>query len=230
MLVFAQEVQRLTSRSKRPPQAGRRSASTLPLNQDINGQAMPKATEAHVYQIKVTLEGIKPPIWRRLLVSSTISLKDFHEILQTAIGWTDSHLHQFEARGEVYGVPDLDLGVTTKNEARVRLADVLIREKDAMRYEYDFGDGWTHKIVLERAFPHSGDVVVPSCVAGKRACPPEDCGGIWGYEEFLRAVRDPAHPEHEEMLEWIGGSFDPEHFDAVEISRWLAPRKRGPRA
>jgi hypothetical protein len=186
---------------------------------------MPPVT-VRVYQIKVTLEGIKPPVWRRLLVSSAISLENLHNVLQVAIGWTDSHLHLFEAQGISYGVPDPELDAATKNEARVTLGAILSREKDAMRYEYDFGDGWSHKIVLEKMLASAEKVPVPSCTGGARACPPEDCGGIWGYEEFLKAIRDPKHPEHHEMLEWIGGSFDPDHFDAEEINRILLPRKR----
>ena len=188
---------------------------------------MPRPTVVHVYQIKVTLEGIKPPIWRRLLVSSTISLKELHDILQAAMGWTDSHLHAFESRGEFYGTPDDEFVLSMNDEERVRLAKVLIGEKDTLRYEYDFGDGWRHKIVLEKILPLSESVAVPSCIAGKRACPPEDCGGIWGYLEILDAMGDPAHPEHKNTLDLFGDSLDPEHFDVAEINEFLAPHKRG---
>ena len=189
---------------------------------------MAKKPASHVYQIKVTLEGVRPAVWRRLLVSSSISLEALHDILQLAIGWTDSHLHQFEARGQFYGVPDPDLefDAPIKDEARVRLEDILKKEKDAMRYEYDFGDGWTHQIVLEKILASAEGLVVPSCVGGARACPLEDCGGVWGYAEFLKAIRKPSHPEHDDMLEWAGESFDPAHFDAGEVNRILAPRKR----
>jgi Plasmid pRiA4b ORF-3-like protein len=187
------------------------------------------AAEARVYQIKVTLTGVSPPIWRRLLVSSSTSLKQLHDILQTAIGWTDSHLHQFIARGQRYGRPDPELDVDVINEARVSLGQILRREKEWMSYEYDFGDGWTHKIVLEKVLTSSGGQAIPSCTAGSRSCPPEDCGGTWGYEEFLKAIGDPTHPEHDEMVEWIGGDFDPEHFDIAEVNALLAPRtRRGP--
>jgi pRiA4b ORF-3-like protein len=187
---------------------------------------MAKASEARVYQIKITLDGTKPPIWRRLLVPGSVTLAKLHDILQIAMGWTDSHLHQFEARGEFYGKPDPEFGAPMKAESRVRLDEVLVRVKDAMIYEYDFGDGWTHKIVLEKILEPAEGIVAPSCIAGARACPPEDCGGIWGYEELLGALGDPSHPEHDEMLEWMGGPFEPEHFDADEINKWLAPRRR----
>ena len=111
---------------------------------------MAKVAQSPVYQLKVSLNGAKPPIWRRLLVPSAVSLAQLHRILQLAMGWTDSHLHQFEVHGQFYGVPDPEFGKGTKNEARVRLADVLMHEKDSMIYEYDFGDGWEHKIVLEK--------------------------------------------------------------------------------
>lgn len=188
---------------------------------------MAKKAASHVYQIKVTLEGVRPAVWRRLLVPSSISLETFHDVLQIAIGWTDSHLHQFEARGQFYGVldPELEFDAPTKDEARVRLDDILKKEKDSMRYEYDFGDSWNHKIVLEKVLAPAGGVVVPSCIGGARACPPEDCGGIWGYAEFLKVIRNPSHAEHDEMLEWAGGSFDAEHFDAREVNKLLAPRK-----
>ena len=185
---------------------------------------MPRATGAHLYQVKVTLERIKPPIWRRLLVSSTTSLWEFHDILQTAMGWTDSHLHMFESRGEFYGAPDDELVDSMNNEEHVRLDKVLIGEKDTLRYEYDFGDGWKHKIVLEKILPYAESVVVPSCTGGKRACPPEDCGGVWGYLEILDAIRDPAHPEHKDTLDLVGDSFDPEHFDVAEVNEVLASR------
>lgn len=187
---------------------------------------MAKKATSHVYQIKVTLEGVRPSVWRRLLVSSSISLQTFHDILQITIGWTDSHLHQFEARGQFYGVPDPEFGAPTKDEARVRLDHILKKEKDSLGYEYDFGDGWIHQIVLEKVLAPAKGVVVPICVGGARACPLEDCGGIWGYAEFLKAIRNPAHAEHDEMLEWAGGLFDAEHFDAGEVNQLLAPRKR----
>ena len=185
-------------------------------------------TVAHpIYRLKVTLAGVQPPVWRRLRVPSHINLKRLHQILQVAFRWTDSHLHQFEVAGQTYGTPHSEYPNTTRNEARVRLNEVLLEEKDFMVYEYDFGDGWEHKVVLEKIIPSAPDLSSPNCIAGARACPPEDCGGVGGYEEFLGAIGDPLHPEHEAMLEWIGGEFDPEYFDPDEVNDELAARIRG---
>jgi hypothetical protein len=175
-----------------------------------------------IYQVKVTLSGVKPPVWRRLLVPSTVSLKKLHQILQIALGWTDSHLHEFEASGQTYGIPHSEYPNTTKNEARVVLNQVLVKARDSLTYEYDFGDGWEHKVVLEKILPSAPGARLPSCIGGARACPPEDCGGIGGYEEFLEAISDPFHAEHDEMLEWIGGDFDPNWFEQEEVNDELA--------
>jgi len=185
-------------------------------------------TVAHpIYQLEVTLAGVRPPVWRRLRVPSSINLKELHQILQVAFGWTDSHLHEFEVAGQTYGTPHTEYANTTRNEARVRLNEVLLKEKDSIVYEYDFGDGWEHRVVLERIIPFAPDLSAPSCIAGARACPPDDCGGVGGYEEFLEAIGDSLHPEHEAMLEWIGGEFDPVYFDLEDVNRQLAPWRRG---
>ena len=189
------------------------------------------ASDAMLYQIKVSLNGVRPPIWRRLLVPGSVSLKDLHDVLQAAIGWTDSHLHQFVARGTLYGRPDPEFGRGCVNEKGVRLDGVLRAEKDAMTYEYDFGDGWQHKVVLEKILGSAEDDVAPSCTAGARACPPEDCGGVWGYANLLKIISDSSHPEHDEMLEWLGDQFEPERFDVSEINSMLGKMKlRGPAA
>ena len=187
------------------------------------------ASDAMIYQIKVSLNGVRPPIWRRLLVPGSISLKELHDVLQVAVGWTDSHLHQFAARGTLYGQPDPGFGRGCVNEKGVRLDVVLQVEKDAMIYEYDFGDGWQHKVVLEKILGSAVDGVAPSCAAGARACPPEDCGGGRGYANLLKIISDSSHPEHDEMLEWLGDRFEPERFDIAEANRKLARMKlRGP--
>ncbi|MGH8568179.1 MAG: plasmid pRiA4b ORF-3 family protein [Gammaproteobacteria bacterium] len=181
-----------------------------------------------VYQLKVALDGITPSIWRRLLVPASISLKKLHDVLQRAMGWENAHLHQFEARGEIFGDPDPEFGADNIDEARVRLDKVLIGVKDTMHYEYDFGDGWRHKIVLEKIDQAGEGTEVPVCTGGARACPPEDCGGIPGYKRLLRVLGDPSHPEHDEMLEWVGGAFDPERFDVAKVNTLLAGRRRRP--
>ena len=177
-----------------------------------------------IYQIKVTLNGVKPPIWRRILVPNNLDLGSFHVVLQIVLGWTNSHLHQFECDGKVYGMQDdeLDFGFETHDEDQVKLSQLLKKEKQTLIYEYDFGDGWTHKILLEKILPFTKETELPVCIKGKRACPPEDCGGIWGYHELLEVIEDTNHPEHEEMLEWLGEGFDPEAFDIQEINELLA--------
>ena len=178
-----------------------------------------------IYQLKITLKDSKPPIWRRILVPSNVNLGEFHLILQIVLGWTDSHLHQFISGRTMYGTPvdefGGDLEMEGEDETQYKLSQLLKREKDSLNYEYDFGDGWEHKIVLEKILPYDGSVKVPTCIKGKRACPPEDCGGIWGYDNLLEVIKDPSHPEHEEMLEWIGGEFDPEFFDIEETNSTL---------
>ena len=178
--------------------------------------------ETKAYQLKVTLRHTKPPIWRRLEVRGDTTLGHLHDVLQVAMGWTDSHLHQFVVDGAIYGTPDPDWDVDVKNEARVRLDEVLRKPKDALVYEYDFGDGWEHTVVLEKVLPREpGRHRYPVVTAGRRACPPEDCGGVHGFYRMLEILGDPAHPEHEEMLEWTGDEYDPTHFDRDETNRVL---------
>jgi hypothetical protein len=167
------------------------------------------------YQLKISLKGAKPPIWRRVLVPSDIRLDLLHLVIQGTMGWFDCHLHQFDAKGVYFGVPTDDFGggFDIEDETMVKLHDLLHREKQSMNYEYDFGDGWVHKITLEQVLPYDKAQTLPVCIKGKRACPPEDCGGVWGYEALLKVLADPADPEHESMLEWVGGPFDAEEFD-----------------
>lgn len=176
-----------------------------------------------VYQLKVSLDEVMPPIWRRLLVVEDTSLVTLHEIIQRAMGWHNYHLHMFQIAGETYGDPaDDEFGeFETKNETRYRLNQFGFREKAKFSYEYDFGDGWEHTILVEKILPADPAVQYPLCVTGKRACPPEDVGGVWGYEEFLETIADPNAGEHDEMLEWIGGEFDPEEFDLDGINQSL---------
>jgi hypothetical protein len=173
-----------------------------------------------VYQLKVTLQESRPPIWRRIQVPADIPLSTLHKVLQVVMGWQDYHLHQFIVNGEAYGVPDPDDWLEIKDERRVRLNTLLREPKARLDYQYDFGDDWEHRVVLEKVLPGQ-ELEHPLCITGKRACPPEDCGGVWGYENFLEAMRDPKHPEHEELLDWIGGEFDPEAFDLGEVNQRL---------
>jgi hypothetical protein len=185
------------------------------------------ANPTKIYQIKVTLRDSQPPIWRRILVRSTTTLTKLHRILQRVMGWEDAHLHRFTIQGERYGVPDEeDAGPRkTRDERKYKLSDVMAGEHSQCTYLYDFGDNWEHILEIEETLPAEEGVRYPLCFAGDRACPPEDVGGIPGYENFLEAIANPNHPEHEEFLEWIGGKFDPEAFDRNEINQKLQKLK-----
>ena len=175
------------------------------------------------YQLKISLLEIQSEIWRRLLVPGGLSLDRLHEIFQVAMGWTNSHLHQFSVGDIRYGVPDPDFDQgDVRDERNVRLCEIAPRVNDSFVYEYDFGDGWGHRVVVEKILtPEDSPADLPVCLAGARACPPEDCGGVPGYESFLEALRDPTHEEHQAMLTWVGGSFDPEAFDPNQVSKPL---------
>lgn len=174
----------------------------------------------NIYQIKVTLRHIEPPVWRRIEVPADIKLGKLHKVLQIAMGWTNSHLHAFRVGQASYGIPDPDFPDDMENERNVRL-DKIAANGDTLIYEYDFGDGWQHKLKIEKVIPAEPAVHYPRCLAGKRACPPEDCGGTGGYEHLLEVLRDPKHEDYEEMREWIGGDYDPEAFDLGAVNRAL---------
>jgi len=189
---------------------------------------MPKRTKpvTSVHQLRVSLHNVSPPVWRRLQVPSNITLLRLHRLLQIVMGWSDYHLHQFLLGEVTYAIPDPEedesFDFHPRDERRAKLDKVLPEVGDSMVYEYDFGDGWQHKIVVEKVQPPEEGVQYPRCVSGRRACPPEDCGGPYGYPEFLEALLDPNHPEHRMYSDWIGGEFDPEEFDLEEINRALA--------
>jgi Plasmid pRiA4b ORF-3-like protein len=174
-----------------------------------------------LYQLKITLKDVRPPIWRRVQVSSGITLGKLHRIIQDVMGWTNSHLHSFLIQGVEYGQPMPEYDFEVRNEQRTKLSQVVTGEKFKFLYTYDMGDSWEHEILVEKVLPVEAKVRYPVCLTGKRACPPEDCGGVCGYSEFLSAIRQPEHPEHEAMLEWVGGEFDSESFDLDAVNRLL---------
>jgi hypothetical protein len=181
----------------------------------------PMSAPASIYQIKVTLNDSKPPIWRRILVSDSISLHQLHTILQIVMGWMNSHPHQFIIDNDYYGDPeDSDYG-DVQNEKRFRLNQFVTRKGFKFIYEYDFGDSWEHTVHVEAILPVEKGKQYPICLAGKRACPPEDVGGVDGYEEILEIFSNPKHPEHDEMTEWIEEDFDPEFFDMDDANLGL---------
>jgi Plasmid pRiA4b ORF-3-like protein len=173
-------------------------------------------TAETVHQLDVTLDDIEPRIWRRIEVPSSITLAGLHDVIQGAMGWQGYHLHQFEIGDTVYGVDDGE-GPEVVDESRTRLGDVA-PEGTVFTYEYDFGDSWAHSIEVSQVTAPAPATTYPRCVAGERACPPEDCGGPWGYTELVDALADPRHEQHEELLEWVGDSFDPAEFDLAEVN------------
>lgn len=184
-----------------------------------------------VYQIKISIKGSKPKIWRRVLVRPNIYLFDFHDIIQIVMGWYDAHLHQFIKDGVYYeerppeGVVDHEDRYSTYYD-NMRLCYLFKEEKDKMIYVYDLGDYWEHEVVLEKILPVDKSIKYPVCTAGKMNCPPEDCGGVWGFEELLRVLNNPDDEEYEEMTEWVGGDYDPKYFDKEEVNFILQNRYR----
>ena len=187
-------------------------------------------TAQDIYQLKVTLLGTEPPIWRRLLVPADMTLALLHKTLQTAMGWDDGHMHGFRAGQRRFGRPEpadpFMRGPRVESERTARLSAVLQKAGAKMIYTYDFGDNWEHAVVLEKQLPLLPDMSDPICVDGNLACPPDDCGGIPGFYELLDALADPNHEQHEEMRGWVGDDFNPQAFSVDEVNRKLAPRRR----
>jgi Plasmid pRiA4b ORF-3-like protein len=195
---------------------------------ETNVTKKPQADGAPIYQLRVTLKYVQPLVWRRIQVPGDVTLQTLHQILQEAMGWTDSHLHQFLIRGERYGIPHPELDMSDEND--VTLAQGVSRGTKSFAYEYDFGDGWRHEVKVENIMPMTEPTPRAVCLGGGRACPPEDCGGSGGYAELLEALGDPGHPRHAELLEWVGGDFDPEAFHLKAVNRALRRiRLSGPR-
>ena len=184
-------------------------------------ETAPEGAPVPVYQLKIALEHLLPAIWRRVLVPGDVTLYKLHQVIQAVMPWQDYHLYEFAIGGVSYGDPDPTGMTEMKNARRIRLSQ-LVGEKGKFLYTYDFGDSWEHKVQVEKLLAPDPAVKYPVCVAGEYACPPEDCGGPPGYVAFLEAIADPEHPEHDDMLEWIGGEFDPMTFDLEEVNQALA--------
>lgn len=189
------------------------------------------------FRFRVELLGIAPLIWREIEVASSYSFWDLHVAIQDAMGWLDYHLHAFRIEdpetGEriEIGIPDEDFddGIPTLPGWEIQVRSYLNEPGQTVDYEYDFGDGWNHQVLLKEIVPRESDTAKPICVAGERACPPEDCGGILGYQTVLEAISDPTHEEHDDILRWLGGTFDPECFDAATV-KFDDPHQRWKRA
>ncbi len=178
------------------------------------------------YQIKVTLNGSKPPIWRRLRVPDC-TLDVLHEIIQSAMGWQNCHLHEFRAGDERFTAAEMEefgeFDEQARKEGEVFLSELVEDGNKTLHYWYDFGDDWRHTIKIEKTLEPQPEDRYPACITGARACPPEDIGGIWGYAEFLEAMADPEHERHVELSEWYGGHFDPVNFEIDEVNKRFTP-------
>ena len=184
-----------------------------------------------VYCLKVTLQEITPPIWRRFKVTNDITLNRLHHVIQRIMGWKEAHLHQFEIREEVYSSPDPDWQeeLRFKSETEIKLGDIVVDESETFLYRYDLGDRWDHELKLEAILPIDAADAYPLCVAGERNCPPENCGGTGGYADLIRILKTPEDPQHQEMRDWLGGGYDPEAFSAMAVNMRLKSLRRGPR-
>lgn len=183
-----------------------------------------------VFQIQIALKGFKPKIWRRICIPSDLLLVDFHKIIQTTMGWSNTHLHQFIKDGNFYSVKDMfqdEMDCIDYKKKKIRVSDLLKKEKDKLVYEYDFGDSWEHEILLEKILPYDNNINYPICLDGKMNCPPDDCGGIWGYADILDIVKQPDHEEYDSFMEWLGDDFDPEYFDKDEVNDLLKEKNFG---
>jgi hypothetical protein len=188
----------------------------------------PSSSATQIMQLKVTIDGSSPPIWRRLEIAADATFLDLHGTIQDAMGWDGGHLHGFTVerkttkRPILIGSPSRDSYFKTKSERTERIVDWLGTKCKQLLYTYDYGDNWDHTVLLEKILPAEQSVDYPRCIAGKRACPPEDCGGIWGYQDMLEILADPTHPDYKDTREWFGledddEPFDPDHFDPNEI-------------
>jgi len=196
------------------------------MRQDAKIMAMTSApktrADTNIIRLKVTLRGVKPPVWRRLLMPGTMTLGQLHTAIQAAMGWHDSHLHVFDIGGDAFGDPrNVD---DVADEKRPTLNGLLRSSVVRFGYTYDFGDNWEHTIAFEKSdLPAEGETY-PVCIGGKRNCPPEDCGGVWGYQQLLDILADPKNPEHADQVDWIGEDFDPNEFNLERANSVLAAR------
>jgi len=170
---------------------------------------------AKIYLLEIWLIDIEPRVWRKLAVRADVRLDELHMVIQNVMGWTNSHLHQFDAGGGVqysYPHPGYDMDNDFQDECKVKLSDLASKPKDRFIYEYDFGDCWEHMIELVAIEEPQKGIKYPVCLAGERACPLEDCGGPLSYPELLITLQGPDNKERQELLDWLDGEFDPKHL------------------
>ncbi len=185
----------------------------------------PRSATTPLLQFKITLRDAKPPIWRRVVVRADLPLAGMHDVIQIAMGWMNSHLHQFikvdGARRTYYGAPDPFGGMVRLSESTHTVEDLAGAVKQKFLYEYDFGDSWLHDLILEKILPPDPTFRHPVCLAGKGACPQEDSGGIWGHMNNMKVIANPQDPEYAGTLKWLGGSWDPTAFSSEETNAFL---------
>jgi hypothetical protein len=186
---------------------------TRPVNND-------RTMARSMFELRIALDGVEPPVWRRVLVPGGYTLDRLHRVVQFAMGWGDRHLHVFDVDGVQFGVPDPGGLLDVRDELDARL-DAVAGKGSRLRYTYDFGDWWEHDVVVEDVVPPDLDTRYPMCTGGERACPPDDVGGPDGYRDFLAAYTDPAHHDHVAMHDWLGRGFDPALFDADRATALL---------
>ncbi len=178
-----------------------------------------------VYQLKVGLLETDPIIWRRFVIPARVTLHRLHLVLQVVMGWKNYHLYRFQLRASEYGEPDPEnefFELDFNNSKRMKLRNLMTPKGSLLLYEYDFGDSWEHEVLLEDILEAEPDQHYPLCLAGERACPPEDCGGPSRYAEMLEIIGNPEHEEYEDYMTWLGGRFDPNQFDAEAVNRRLS--------
>lgn len=180
-----------------------------------------------IYQLHISLNNHTPKIWRRVQVKSDVLLSDLHKIIQTTMGWTNSHLHQFIINGEFYTDPSEGDEMESIDYHGIKLSTMLQIKKESILYEYDFGDDWEHTILLEDILPKDVNTKYPICLDGKMKCPPEDCGGVWGFSEMLKILKKTKHEEYQSFIDWLGGGFDPKEFDLAMVNKKLRKRDFG---
>lgn len=190
-------------------------------------QASQKSKNLTIYRFKIVLKDTNPLIWRQIEVND-VTIEGLHLLIQTAMGWTNSHLHLFEIGEKIYSsIPSTIAELKAIDSRNLRISDLVRTHGPKLRmiYEYDFGDGWRHDIILEKVSNAESGATFPQCIGGERACPPEDVGGTDAFEDYVEAITDPDHPEHAELLDWKG-PFDPEKFDPKIATRRM---KSGPK-
>jgi hypothetical protein len=179
---------------------------------------MAKKTNPEILQLKVTLMDVTPPVWRRLLVRSDATLGSLHDDIQAAMGWDDYHLHVFDHKRTRYGSMEIR-DAEWEDEHSVLISEILVRAGSRLLYKYDFGDSWKHEVVVEARLPRDPAMTYPACTGGERACPPEDCGGAYGYKRLCGVLLNPDLDDPMGLREWLEEDFDPERFDLAAANR-----------